>query len=315
MSERKSWDVVRKPVKPTGHPVATHAPTASSGPRRTQPARRAPSRPLKEQRKKQRRVFLIVLGTIIGVLLAAFIYIAWLPALRVNAFEVQGSEQVGMRASAERAVQGIHWYGLPRNSIFVLPESDIRNQILLDYPAISAVSLKPASLNTITLTVTPRVSGFIWCGISVDAPPADGLCFDTDSEGLIFGAATYTQTSASSSLRIFAPLDRELTDGSPVGAHVVNSHQIPDALRFVKAVRGLGAPVSVLAIKQDEADLYLQGPTHIRYVLGREEQAIQLAVSVFPTLSLTDHTIEYIDLRFVGEPGQPGKVYVKRFGE
>ncbi|KND50813.1 MAG: hypothetical protein AB202_00200 [Parcubacteria bacterium C7867-007] len=314
MSERKSWDVVRKPVKPVGHPVATHAPAVSSGPRRNTPTKRTSSRPLKEQRKKQRKTVLIIVSIILVILVAAAMYVAWLPALRVSAFEVKGSEQEGIRATAERAITGIHWFGLPRNSIFVLPETAIRDQILADYPSVSAVSLKPTALNTILITVTPRVSGFIWCGVSVDAPPADGQCFDTDSEGLVFGPATYTQTSASSSLRIFAPLDREI-GVSPVGAHVVNSKQIPDALRFVKAVRSLGAPVSTLSIQGDEADLYLQGPTRIRYVLGREEQAAQLATSVFPTLTLTDRTIEYIDLRFVGEPGQPGKVYVKRFGE
>ena len=59
MSERKSWDVVRKPAQPKAapkaiasdaHPVATHAPTLSNGPRRGT-AKRAAGKPLREKRQ------------------------------------------------------------------------------------------------------------------------------------------------------------------------------------------------------------------------------------------------------------------------
>lgn len=239
-----------------------------------------------------------------------------MPAFRVDTIEVQGPEQEGIRESAQQAIAGIHWYGIPRNSIFALPEADIRAQVMKDFPDASAVSIKGVSLHVISITVMSRASAFIWCGSSIDAPPANGTCFSADGEGLVFGPADPAMVAASSSLRIFAPLDREVSAGeSPVGAHIVNSKQVPDALRFVKAVRSLGAPVSALSILGDEADLYLQGPTHIRYVLGREEQAAQLAVSAFPTLNLTDGSIDYIDLRFIGSMNTPGKAYVKRFGE
>jgi hypothetical protein len=122
---------------------------------------------------------------------------------------------------------------------------------------------------------------------------------------------TDTDTPATAGdLRIFAPLDREVGEGiSPVGARIVNHDAIPDALRFVKAIRGLNVPVSSLALRGDEADLWLSGPTRITYVLGTEEMAAQLAASVVPTLDFTNASVEYLDLRF------SGKAYVKRYGE
>jgi len=259
-------------------------------------------------------MFLLVLLAIFAILAGAAFYVLWLPALRVNAIEVQGTEQEGVQEVAMQAIAGLHWYGVPRNSIFVLPESDMRARVMHAYPDISAVSIKPKALDAITIRVTSRAPAFMWCGTSIDVPPVDGACFDADAEGLVFALADPAETEASSSLRIFAPLDRD-TGESPISAHVVATKQIPDALRFVKAMRSLGAPVSALSIQGDEADLYLQGPTKIRYVLGHEAEAAQLAASAFPTLNLTDGSIDYIDLRFIGSMNTPGKAYVKRFGE
>jgi hypothetical protein len=319
MSERKSWDVVRKPAKAAepAHPVATHAPTLSSGPRRNALAQqRGSRRPLREKRKEQRSIFRYVLIVFFLALISGVLYLIWLPALRVNTVEAQGLEQEGIKQVATPVLWGMYPYGIPHNSIFFLPESAIRVQVLKAFPDLSAISIKPTSLHGILITGTPRESAFVWCGVSVDAPPADGMCFNADSEGLIFSAVDPVTVNASSTLRIFAPLDRDIADGqSPIRAHVAGPQRMPDVLRFVKGLRALNAPVSSVAISGDEANLYLQGPTKIRYVLGHEDEAIQLAASALPTLNLTDGSIDYIDLRFIAATTTPGKVYVKRFGQ
>ncbi|HEV7121328.1 MAG TPA: hypothetical protein VGN56_00720 [Candidatus Paceibacterota bacterium] len=320
MSERKSWDIAPKPAKPAApkapeHPVATHAPTLGNGPRRGQ-ARRAAARPLREQRKKKRRAFWFVVAALIVALIAGALYVIWLPAVRVNAISVQGPDAEGVKRVAADAMAGTYWFGVPRNSIFLLPERQMRMQILNAYPDIEAVSIKGESLQAIAITAAPRATAFVWCGSDITAPPADGACFSADAAGLIFAPLDPAAVNASSTLRIFAPLDREVAPGaSPIRAHVKAAKQIPDALRLVKALRSLNAPVSALAITGDEGDFYLNGPTKILYVLGHEEQAAELAASALPKLNLTDGSIDYIDLRFVSAPGQPGKVYVKRFGQ
>jgi hypothetical protein len=316
MSEKKSWDVVRKPSKaaePT-HPVATHAPTVSSLPRKAGAATQR--RPLREKRKKQRHIFYIVLGILAVLLLAGLLYLIWLPALRVNAFDATGPDADGAKQVVARTVEGTYLFLIPRNSLFFLPENAMRKEILKEFPDVSAVSIKPSSLHGLTVTTTPREAAFVWCGASIDTPPADGSCFHADAEGLLFSPFDPATEDASSTLRIFAPLDHDIAAGdSPVRAHVLNPQRIPDALRFVKGLRGLGAPISALAIVGDEADLYVQGKTKILYVLGHEEQAMLLASSALPTLNFNDGTIDYIDLRFTTKQGEPSKVYVKRFGQ
>lgn len=323
MSEKKSWDIAPKPrVQPQAapkadeHPVATHAPTLSNGPRRGGPKQIAPKKPLREKRKKQKRFYQIFFIVFLLALVAGAFYVLWLPAVRVHAITAQGPDADGMKKIATREIEGTYWYIVPRNSIFALPQADIRSQILKQYPDIAAVSMKSDSLDAISVIATPRDTAFVWCGASIDAPPADGACWSADAEGLIFAPLDPATVNASSTLRIFAPLDRDVSAGdSPIRAHVKAAKQIPDALRLVKALRALGAPVSALSIQGDEGDLYLQGPTKVLYVLGHEEQAAELAAASFPTLNLTDGSIDYVDLRFVSEAGQPGKVYVKKFGE
>lgn len=299
MSEKKSWDVVRKaPAQPYA------------------PAKRAPAKPLREQRKKKRRMFWVVLCMLLAALVAGALYVLWLPAVRVSEVHAQGPDAEGVQQVALNSITGMYWFGVPRNSIFMLPDAQVRAQILKTYPDIDAVSIKPESLHSLLITSTPRAAAFVWCGSNIDALPASGQCFSADAAGLIFAPIDASSTDASSSLRIFAPLDRDVAaDASPIRSYVVASKQIPDALRLVKALRNLGAPVSALAISGDEGDFYLQGPTKVKYVLGHEEQAAELAASTFPKLNLTDGSIDYIDLRFVTAPGQPGKVYVKKFGE
>jgi hypothetical protein len=226
-----------------------------------------------------------------------------------------------MREVANKALTGTYAFIIPRNSIFFFPKDDVRAAILREHPEAGALSISRDSFSSITIEATPRAKGFVWCGISLDAPYANETCFDTDVEGLVFrpsdvSTSTVVLTVASGTpmtpgdLRIYAPVDQDLGEGaSPVGARVVGATNIPNALRFVKAVRDLGVPVSALQLRGDEADLWVNKSTRITYVLGREEEAVQLAASVVPELTLDDGSIQYLDLRF------KGKAYVKRYGE
>jgi len=70
----------------------------------------------------------------------------------------------------------------------------------------------------------------------------------------------------------------------------------------------LNVSITTIDLRGDEADLYTPQHTRITYVLGKETVAAQLAHSAFPTMSVNDGSLEYVDLRF------DGKVYFKKIG-
>jgi len=212
--------------------------------------------------------------------------------------------------------------------VFFFPRQHIRNAVLDANPDVSAVSVTRTSFSSIAIRTVPRAEAFLWCGTAVDTPLPGGDCYEADIEGYVFkdagvgnvvsasSTASTTDTSTVSSaaddekgeVRMFGPLTHEVADGqSPIRASVVTPGTIPDMLKFIAAVRELGAPVSAYAIRGDEADLWVGDATRITYVIGHEKDAALLAESTLPSLSLTDGSIQYVDLRF------PGKAYVKPY--
>lgn len=306
-----------------------------------------PAGALKERRRRKRRIARFVTLSLIVLLVAGAWYACWLPQFRIQEAHATGPGAEAAQAIARTQTDGTYFYAIPRDSVFFLPKEHIRAAILDAVPEASAVSLTRTSFSSLELRMTPRASSFLWCGTSIGAPLPGGTCYKADIEGFIFapedpdaavsaavviattsaGQATSTQEEqeetvpasgaeavadipAEGPVHVFGSLDRDLNDGaSPVRAHVVSPGRIPDALRFVDAVRELGAPVRALAIRDDEADLWVSGSTRITYILGHEKEAASLASSALPTLTLTDGSIQYVDLRF------SGKAYVKRYGE
>ncbi len=258
--------------------------------------------PLKKQRKAKLKVLLIGLVVIFCVLVCASLYALWQPALRMHDVKVHGPHAEDIQAIARGRLQGTHVFIVPRNSLFFIPENEIRAYVLDAFPDIEAVSISAEGLNTLALTATPRSQAFLWCGTAPDL--SDGTCYETNAEGLIFAQST---DMGNLSLKVYGSIEGQ-TGESPLRAHIAYASRVPDALRFVKAMQQLNGKVVSLALRGDEADLYTEGGTRITYVLGREEQAASTAASIFPQLNLNNGSVQYVDLRF------EGKGYVKRVG-
>ncbi len=306
-------------------------------------------RSLTERRRGKRRSLLYVVLGITVTLVALSIYVLWMPALRVTNIEAKGPGAEQAKEVALQQLSGTYFFIVPRNSVFLIPVEQIRQAILTAVPEASAVSISRTSFSSLTVMTTSRAGAFLWCGTTIDTPrpegcyeaDVDGLIFKAANGTEVIDATSIATTVASSSdaepvepgvvaeptipepvapralygnanaqVRIFGSLSKELAEGeSPVGASVVSPSPLLNALKFVDALRELGAPVTSLSIRGDEADLWLGGPTRIMYVLGREREAAELAASALPTLNLKGGNYQYIDLRF------PGKAYTKRFGE
>ena len=332
MSAKKSWDIAPRARKPVPTPAKTPSPRVApramdmQGRSRVsvpvQPSvpvskrnvaiprakkQRAESRePLKKRRKKTQKAFFIVVGALVLVLIAISFYLVWLPAFRISSVTASGPHADEARLLAQRTLEGTHAFILPRNSLFFIPESDVRTRILAAHPDIEAVSISAAGLNELSIKTLPRAEAFVWCGASAEL--ADGQCYSANAEGLIFAPVPLEVSSTSEALRIFAAIEGQQGE-TPVTARISYASRIPEALRFIKAIQTLGANVVSVSFRADEADLYTEAGTRITYVLGREQEAVGIAASVFPQLSLNDGSVSYVDLRF------SGKAYFKRANE
>lgn len=324
MSAKKSWDIAPKPKAPTPvqspvrgmhdirpKPKQTVAPVAVPVTRNVTFARgkKAPSEkraPLKKRREKQRKVFKIALVVLGVALIAVAFYVIWLPALRIDDVRASGAHAQEIQNLAQPMLYGTHLMLVPRSSIFFIPEREIRARILEAYPDVEAVSISADGLTTLTIESLARATAFSWCGTTRDVPHV--TCFETNAEGLVFRAAG--PIPSGTALKVYAPLDSDASAlDYPLRAHIVAAAELPDILRFVKAVQSLGAEIDSFAVRGDEADLYTKAGTRITYVIGHEEQAATLAATAFPSLTLNDGSLSYIDLRF------NGKAYFKRVGE
>lgn len=261
--------------------------------------------PLRKRRKQQRKALFVVLGIACVILLALMLYAAWMPSLRIKEVRASGPHAEEARMRAEAAITGTHALILPRNSLFFIPERDIRESILAAHPDVEAVSLSTDGLNVLMVVMHLRSEAFLWCGAVLSSEGE--ACYRSNAEGLIFGELDPSVASTMEMLKVYGPLVGQEGD-SPVRAHIAYASRIPDVLRFVKALESLGADVRSLVLRDDEADIYTHAGTRVTYVLGRELEAAGTAASVFPQLSLNDGSISYIDLRF------SGKAYFKRAG-
>lgn len=330
MSAKKSWDIAPKarPIDsvrvktPPSRPAVTRSMDMRPRTRQSAPLvvpvpvskknvtlargmkqRAEAKEPLKKRRKKQKKALFIVLGIAFVILSAMMFYAAWMPSLRIKEVRASGPHADEARTLSQAALAGTHAFVLPRNSLFFIPENDIRDRILTAYPDVEAVSLSTDGLNVLMVVMHTRSEAFLWCG---EQPLGESdVCYRTNAEGLIFGELDANVASTTEMLKMYGPLVGQEGD-SPIRAHISGASRIPDVLRFVKALESLGADVASLVLRDDEADIYTNAGTRITYVLGRELEAAGTAASVFPQLSLNDGSISYVDLRF------SGKAYFKR---
>ena len=313
MSAKKSWDVersARKVVSQTPPPARRENVRTPKAHKAAKPAKKVrpvvSSEPLKVRRARAKRIFLIGVSVLALLCVAGLFYVAWLPALRVQTVTAEGLNSEGTVAIAQQSLQGTHLFIVPRNSLFFVPESDMRKRILAEFPDIVAVSFKSSGLTGLHVVPVARTSAFVWCG--VERVGSTDPCYAADPDGLIFAPYTSDVPMASSTLqlRMYAPIEGDVL--APVRAHIANTKNIPNTLQLARALKTLNANIAEVAFRGDEADLYTAGGTRITYIVGQEREAATLAASVFPTLSLNDGSVDYVDLRF------ESKVYLRKQG-
>lgn len=309
MSAKRSFDVRRKPATRSAPTPTRGRRTQASRPTKAATAKKRASALSERRREAKHRLFWLYVGLAV-LLVGVVIYGFWRPEVRIATVQ---SEDTTLVALAKEALEGTYGYVIPRDSIFFYPERDVRQAVLDARPEVSAVSVSRSGLTAISIDTIERTVAFWWCGTPESASAGDSSCYEADAEGFIFrpaGVVDASSTPVGTALRMYAELeDATSTPDYPLRGKMESLESVPDVLRFVKAMKALGVSPVSLAIRGDEADLFVPSSgrgTRITYVLGREEAAAKLAAAVFPRLNLTDGSIEYVDLRF------NGKAYIKR---
>lgn len=240
----------------------------------------------------------------------AVLYVLWLPAMRIAEAAAEGFPDAdAASAIALEALDGRYYGIIPRDNFFFYPEREVREALLAEFPSVSSVSVRRDGFTSLALDGRPRVAAFHWCGSPASLAAEDATCFSADAEGLVFLPVT-PDASSTPMLHVYAELDTASSTGSyPISARVKGAEHLPDILRFARTLGSLGITIASVAIRGDEADIFVAPSTRITYVVGHEKEAEKSAKAALPKLSLEDGSIVYVDLRF------DGKVYLKRAGE
>lgn len=332
MSEKRSWDIA--PRRAAGQAPAKRAPADVVLVGRVSARRSRES--LRKRRRRGRRRGLLIATIILIIVLAGALYLAWQPYLRVQTVNAgEGPDATLDGNAAKTALAGTYFHVIPRDSIFFVPEAGIRAAVLSADPNVAAISVSRTSLTAISLDLIPRDTAYVWCGETYASSTGGMPCYDADANGVIFAAMESAPSASSAASGASAGLDQNAssTEAAPpqrqvapngelmvyaplasstpqtLGSAIADASALPGALRFARALDTLNADSVAIALRGDEADVYLASGTRVTYVIGQEQAAANAAAAAFPNLDLQDGSVQYIDLRF------PGKAYVKKAGE
>lgn len=228
--------------------------------------------------------------------------------MRIASIEVSFVDRE-LLALVEPELAGSYLGLIPRNSIFFFPEEAMRARILERYADIAAVSITRRSFSSIEIAATRRVPVARWCGLQKTEPPVEEeYCYFFDASGYVFAAVDVASTTDPLyDFALYVPLAG--TTEEPLRATLKHAEELPRIFDFARQIASFGSPTATVTLRDDEVDVLLHSATRITYVRGQEEAAFAALKSAQANLSLTDGSIEYIDLRF------EGKIYVRRTGE
>lgn len=308
MSAKKSWDIPRAKGSASARPRARK----SAPVRRSAPTRSAKRESLGARRKRARGIALVFSLVLLIAACGLLIYGLWRPEVRIGAVHAEGTAAESISMLVLETLEGTYGHIIPRDSTFFFPVKEARAALLSAHPEFSTVSIRRDGFDALSVRTTARVSALLWCGEPTFTPSDADTCYEADASGLVFARRASFVTGGPAMTRLYSSLmePREATTlPYPLARQVGNLDVVPAVLAFVKDLGKYGIATEVIAIREDEADLFLPSGTRLTYVIGREEEAAMLAAATLPTLDLSDGSIEYVDLRFAG------KVYVKRRGE
>lgn len=291
--------------------VQTTAPRASvPKPQKKQESPRK-QRSLRERRERSRNLISVLFFIVAGSIIGGFLYGVWRPEVRITGVEAnEVPDALHAQAIVTAELQGTYSGILPKNSIFFYPEEKIISELLNAFPSLERVVISRNSFTTLNVEGVRRQTAVYWCGETTAPLTVETTsCFEADAHGFIFSpvAGSTSEAYDPSIVRVYTSVEREDIDAFPLRSTITKAEHLVHLQTFVVGLKELGIPVLASFLRGDEADIYVTPKTRLRYVLGKEVEALTSAKAAFADLPLLNGSIEYVDVRF------PGKLYVKRY--
>jgi len=252
-------------------------------------------RRLKDRRTIIVRFYSLLVILVLTIIFGGVAYGIWRPEVRVHNIAVSGTEVLSPQLigdKVEEILSGARFYIFPKDSIFLLSEGDVQQNLLSFFPRINSVSVERTGFQSIDVGISERVGVFMWCSGATSTP-----CVTGDENGFLFAQDD----------QILTPVHGELLyDSAPVGNIVFKEGAFAKVYSLTKALKGLGVEVTNILFRgEDEVSLTLHTGTTLEYVLGEESQIAEAFPSVLDGIDTLEE-IEYIDMRF------GNRVYIKR---
>lgn len=272
----------------------------------------------------------IMLGFIFAVFVIVLVIIGLnQPVFRVTQITIIPSHSIAnnTKLSLMRDMLSKEYFGIiPYNSVLFLNTKYIRNLILTAKPTIAAVSITHIGFNTITITLEPRTPFARWCGTVASSTPADTLlqdihpsqnnsCYLFDSNGFLYQktiSLIYATSSTNAIISSTTPMfpyvvyARLVATTTPYQNTIIYKSALPNIFDFAQHIKTFNATVFAIVLRGSEVDFFLTDGTRITYVRGKEQQAFILLNSSKQSISISNGSLDYVDLRF------PGKIYFKK---
>ncbi len=184
---------------------------------------------------------------------------------------------------------------IPTSNIFLLRQTEIKNNILNNYLEINSVKIEFKSIDKIVVVVTERQPTNLWCkGI----PSNIGNCYFMDSGGFIFNEApTFSNDTMPKYLGL-------ITDNNPIGSYYIKSNfkNISDLYGTLKRISF--TPIYFNVLDEHEYEIYISSKGKILMNDNKsfQSQLVNLQALVTSNYIKNDteslKKIKFIDLRF-----------------
>ena len=272
---------------------------------------------LREKKRKQRKIQ-IILGSIIFIILfVGFVYLSNSDSLRIQRIIVNDlnfSDRNEIENIIKEQIEGRYFGLFLKSNIFIFPRAKIERKIKTTYSSISYINIDAKGLHTISLEIEEFQPSAKWCDVpvtpalnpnhvndeNISAIPQtlnsySGQCYLMTSDGMIFAKDNNLEGDF---IKTFGFITSD-----PLRQKYSDSKTFRDLIDFVKLLRRLNIEANEVwttdgevyaVVTKEKVKIYIDGEDDIVSVFNNLQTVIERDAINKAQFA----NIDYIDLRF-----------------